>query len=74
MLAVHGNFDDKHVQITDKNTEKKKYKVIVTFVEEVTQADNDLRDFSFQTSGLEFWEDSREDIYQDYLEAKSSVK
>lgn len=74
MLAVNGIFDGKHVKITDKITEKKKYKVIVTFVEEVTKADNDMRDFSSQTSGLEFWEDSNEDIYQDYLKPKSSVK
>ncbi len=74
MLAVNGIFDGRHVKITDKITEKKKYKVIVTFVEEVPETDNEMRDFSAQTSGLDFWEDSREDIYQDFLKSKSSVK
>jgi hypothetical protein len=74
MLAVNGIFDGKHVKITDKITETKKYKVIVTFVEEVPQVDNEMRDFSAQTSGLDFWEDSGEDIYQDYLKPKSIGK
>ncbi|MCX6257585.1 MAG: hypothetical protein NTW49_06795 [Bacteroidia bacterium] len=64
MLAVRGIYDGKTVRITDKITEKKKYKVIVTFIEEIRQYDDDLRDFSSQTKGLDFWEDSGENIYQ----------
>ena len=67
MISVNGIFDGKTVKITDKITEKKKYKVIVTFIEEIQQYDIDLRNFSSQTGGLEFWKDSKEDIYQDYL-------
>lgn len=67
MLAVHGIYDGKTVKITDRITEKKKYKVAVTFIEELQQDDNDLRSFSAQTKGLDFWEDSREDIYQKYF-------
>ena len=67
MLAIHGIYDGKTIKITDKITEKKKYKVIITFIEELYQDDNDLRNFSSQTKGLEFWNDSREDVYQDYL-------
>jgi hypothetical protein len=74
MLAVNGIFDGKHVKITDKITETRKYKVIVTFVEEVSHDDNEIRDFSAQVSGLDFWEDSGEDIYQDYLKPKSIGK
>jgi hypothetical protein len=74
MLAVRGIYDGKTVKITDRITEKKKYKVVVTFLEEIQQSDNDLRDFSAQTTGLDFWEDKREDIYQDYLQPKSKVK
>jgi hypothetical protein len=73
-LAVNGIYDGKSVKITDRITEKKKYKVVVTFIEELQEVDNDLRDFSAQTSGFEFWEDSREDIYQDYLTPKSKAK
>jgi len=67
MFAVHGIYDGKSVKITDKLTEKKKYKVVVTFIEELQSDDNELRDFSAQTTGLDFWEDAKEDIYQDYL-------
>jgi hypothetical protein len=74
MIAVHGIYDGKAVKITDKITEKKKYKVVITFIEEIQQHDNDLRDFSAQTRGLDFWQDSKEDIYQDYLTPKSNQK
>ena len=67
MLAIHGIYDGKNIKITDKITEKKNYKVIITFIEEINQNDEDLRTFSSQTRGLEFWNDSREDVYQDYL-------
>lgn len=67
MLAVRGIYDGKTVKITDKITEKKRYRVVITFVEELPQEDNSLRDFSAQTSGMDFWKDAREDIYQDYL-------
>ena len=70
MFAVNGIYDGKSVKITDKLTEKKKYRVVVTFIEELKPDDADLRDFSAQTTGLDFWEDSREDIYQDYLKSK----
>ena len=74
MLAVNGIYDGKSVKITDKMTEKKRYKVVVTFIEELQQQDNDLRDFSSRTSGLDFWMDSKEDIYQDYLTSKPKIK
>ena len=72
MLAIHGIYDGKTIKITDKVTEKKKYKVVITFIEEISQNDEDLRTFSSQTKGLEFWNDSREDVYQDYLNSKRS--
>jgi len=46
----------------------------VTFIEELQQQDHDLRDFSSQTSGLDFWIDSKEDIYQDYVTPKPKIK
>lgn len=74
MLSVNGIYDGKSVKITDKITEKKKFKVVITFIEELQQYDNDLRDFSAQTRGLDFLEDPGEDIYQDYLTPNSEVK
>jgi hypothetical protein len=74
MLAVNGIYDGKSVKITDRITEKKRYKVVVTFIEELQQHDNDLRDFSSQTNGLDFWMNSKEDIYQDYVTSKPRIK
>lgn len=70
MFAVNGIYDGRGVKITDKISEKKRYKVVVTFLEELQQTDNELREFSAQTDGLGFLEDPREDIYQDYLNSK----
>ena len=49
-------------------TDKKKYKVVVTFLEEIETVDLELRYFTSQTSGLDFWNSSKEDIYQDFLQ------
>ena len=70
MLAVNGIYDGKNIRLTDKVNEKKKYRVIVTFIEEIEE-DFELRVFSGQTRGLDFWHDEREDLYQDYLHDKS---
>lgn len=70
MLAVRGIYDGKSVKLLDKLTVRKKYKVVVTFLEEIEPTDDELRDFTSQTSGLGFWEDPREDIYQDFLKQK----
>jgi len=74
MLSVHGIYDGKTVKITDRITERKKFKVVITFIEELQLSDTDLRDFSAQTNGLDFLEDPKEDIYQDYLYPISIVK
>lgn len=63
MFAVKGIYDGKSVPLLDKLTDRRKYKVLVTFLEEI----EDPGDFTSQTSGLSFWNDTREDIYQDFL-------
>lgn len=70
MLAVKGIYDGKSVKLLDKLTDRRKYKVVVTFLEEIEATDDELRDFTSQTSGLNFWNDPREDIYQDFLKQK----
>jgi len=72
MLAVKGIYDGKSVFLIDKFTEKKKYKVVVTFLEEINDDHEELRNFSAKTNGLQFWENPKEDIYQDYL--KKTIK
>lgn len=68
MLAVKGIYDGKSVRLLDDFTDKKKYKVVVTFLEEIETVDLELRDFTSQTSGFDFWNSSKEDIYQDFLQ------
>ncbi|MEP7169113.1 MAG: hypothetical protein ABI855_07045 [Bacteroidota bacterium] len=67
MLAVKGIYDGKNVQLLENVNTRKSFKVIVTFIEEVSEKEDikNLRKYSEQTSGFEFWEDPKEDIYQD---------
>ena len=66
MFAVRGIYNGKEVKITEPVSEKKRYKVVVTFIEEIPEED-DSREFASQTDSFEFWENTLEDIYQDYL-------
>lgn len=74
MFSVRGIYDGKSVRITDKISEKKKYKVVITFIEEILEEDKALRDFSAQTAGLDFWGNPDEDHYQDYLKPNEKTK
>jgi hypothetical protein len=76
MLAVKGIYDGSRIQLLEKIKDHKRYKVIITFVEEMkgSNEENELRSFSAQSKGLEFWEDKREDIYQDYLHKSKRAK
>ncbi len=69
MRAIKGLFDGKNFIALEKFPKKKKYKVVITFIEEIDN-NEEIRNFSAQTSGLLFWEDGKEDIYQEYLEKK----
>ncbi len=66
MQTIEGIFDGKTFILLEKVPVSKKYKVIITFVEEIDEAE-ETRSLSAQTDGFTFWEDEREDIYQDYL-------
>ena len=74
MFAVRGIYDGKKVKITDRISEKKKYKVVVTFLEELPFEENEIRDFASQTESFDFWDNKAEDIYQDYLIQKTDEK
>lgn len=67
MFAVRGIFDGKKVKITEPVSEKKRYKVVVTFIEEIQDEDINYREFASQTDSFDFWDNKAEDIYQDYL-------
>ena len=70
MLAVQGIYNGKTIKPLQPFPEKKKYKVIITFLEEIpdNQEINLVRNLSSQTDGLTFWNSEKEDLYQDYLE------
>lgn len=69
MIFLNGIYDGEKIKPLDKISSKRKYKAIITFVEEINGENDDeaIRDFASQTSALNFWNDSREDLYQDYL-------
>ena len=72
MLSVKGIYDGKKVVPLEKIEGDKKYKLIITFLEEISDMEEDeaVRNFASPTDSFQFWEDSKEDIYQDYLKKK----
>lgn len=70
MFAVRGIYDGKQVKITDRLSDNKRYKVVVTFIEELPEEETEIREFASQTESFDFWENTVEDIYQDYLSDK----
>ena len=77
MLSVTGIYDGKNIYPLNAINERKKYKVIITFVEELentTTEDSDIRNFGASHASLEFWDNPGEDIYQDYLTTPPAAK
>ena len=69
MLSVTGIYDGKNILPIVPLKEKRKYKVIITFVEELensTDSEN-LRSFGTNNPALDFWNSPEEDIYQVFL-------
>jgi len=66
MLAIKGIYDGKTIKPLEKLPKNRKYKVIITFIEEVDEIEQ-LINFSAQTTSFNFWENQKEDLYQDYL-------
>lgn len=69
MLAIKGIYDGKSIKPLEKTPVNKKFKVVITFIEEIDDTEL-LREFSSQTESFSFWENPKEDIYQDYLSKK----
>ena len=69
MIAVAGIYDGENVLPLEKIPMSKKYKVIITFVEEIDELE-EIRQAAAQMDSFKFWESREEDIYQDYLAAK----
>lgn len=69
MQTIEGLFDGKTFIPLEKVPVSKKYKVIITFVEEIDESE-EIRSLAAQTDGFEFWQNEAEDVYQDYLKAE----
>ncbi len=69
MLTVEGIYDGKNFVALEGFPKEKRFKVMITFVEELDESE-ELRDFSANNDSFEFWTDSREDLYQDFLNEK----
>lgn len=69
MQTIEGYFDGKTFIPLEKVPVSKKYKVIITFVEEIDET-GEIRNLTAQTDSFKFWENEEEDIYQDYLPNK----
>jgi len=70
MLSVTGIYDGKNIYPVHAIKDNRKYKVIITFVEELDNVQTEklnIRNFGTNNSSLEFWNNPDEDIYQDFL-------
>ena len=66
MLAIKGFYDGEKIIPLEKLPKNKKFKLLITFLEEVN-TDEGARDFSSQSDAFLFWNNEKENIYQDYL-------
>jgi hypothetical protein len=66
MLAIQGIYNGSQIVPFEALPLNKKYKIIITFVEEIDETE-DIRPLLAQNAAFEFWEDEREDLYQEYL-------
>ena len=68
MLALKGIYNGSNIEMLEPLPKNKKYKVIVTFIEEIKESDTgQIREFGKSSDSFDFWLDEKEDLYQDYL-------
>ncbi|HQZ82132.1 MAG TPA: hypothetical protein PLR83_02840 [Pyrinomonadaceae bacterium] len=66
MQTIEGIFDGKTFIPLEEIPVNTRYRVNITFVEEIDESE-ELRHLAAQMDSFEFWKDEREDIYQDYI-------
>ncbi len=66
MQTMEGYFDGKNILPLGEIESSKRYRVRITFLEELTR-EEDLRLLTSHSDPFTFWNDEREDIYQDYV-------
>ena len=65
-LSIKGIFDGREFIALEDFPRRKKCKVVITFLEELDGSE-DVRSFAAQSDAFSFWENEKEDLYQDYL-------
>lgn len=68
MLAIKGIFDGTSIIPIDKIPFEKKTRVVITFIDEPYDELDLVREITSNPNGFDFWNDEKEDIYQDYLD------
>ena len=66
MIAIKGIYDGKKIIPLEDLPENKKYKILITLLEEF-DSDDEIRDFTSQKDAFSFWNDESENIYQDFI-------
>ncbi|MDZ4712744.1 MAG: hypothetical protein SGI89_10520 [bacterium] len=69
MIAIKGIYDGKKVIPLESLPENKKYKVLITLLEEFDN-DDEIRNFTSQDDAFSFWNNEKENLYQDYVRVK----
>lgn len=68
MFAIKGIFDGTSIIPIDKIPYQKKTRVVITFIDEPYDELDLVREITSNPDGFDFWNDEKEDIYQDYLD------
>jgi len=66
LQPIDGYYDGKNIVPLGEIKSAKHYKVRITFLEELT-TEEEIRLLASHSNAFEFWNDPKEDIYQDYL-------
>jgi hypothetical protein len=66
MQTIEGYYDGTHILPLTKIQDHRHRRVKITMLEVITE-EEEIRLASSRSDAFEFWEDPREDIYQDYL-------
>lgn len=67
MLALKGIYDGENVRLDKMPSISKPCKVIVTFLDELDQEEELIRNAYAQNGNMDFWKCEEEDLYQDYI-------
>ncbi len=68
METIEGYYDGKQILPLTKIRDPRHRRVKITLLEELTE-EEEIRLSTAHSNAFEFWEDPREDLYQDYIKS-----